>query len=122
MNNALQDFLKLAANEDRFRMLILLFQEDLCVCHMSGILKLCQPTVSKNLAKFRDTKFVETKQRGKYIYYSFNSRDLRVVSFLQDVVDNLEEYPQLNADSKGLSYKDRYLVSCNSNCQSTKKK
>jgi len=122
VQNSLQIFLKLAANEDRFRMLVLLFQEDLCVCHMSGILKLSQPTVSKNLAKFRDTQFVSTEQRGKYIYYSFHSEDLRVCALLQDVVAHKEAYPQLDRDSKGLVKKDQYLVSChNKSTQCSKK-
>lgn len=121
MQNSLQVFLKLAANEDRFRMLVLLFQEDLCVCHMSGILKLSQPTVSKNLAKLRDTQFVETEQRGKYVYYSFCSQDQCVTSLLQNVVAHKKDYPQLEKDSKGLALKDQYLVSCHNNATSCQK-
>ncbi|MGH4037278.1 MAG: ArsR/SmtB family transcription factor [Sphaerochaeta sp.] len=110
--NRLNDFLKLAANEDRFRMLVLLFQENLCVCHISGILEMSQPTASKNLAKFRDTKFVETRQEGKYIYYSFKSDDERVDNFLSDVVKNVDNYPKLKEDKSKLANKDIYMVSC----------
>lgn len=110
--NRLQEFLKIASNEDRFRMLLLLFQDKLCVCHMSGILNLSQPTVSKNLAKFRDTKFVETEKDGKYIYYSFNCEDECVNRFLTDVVKNLNNYPKFKKDSEKLVDKDQYLSLC----------
>ena len=110
--NRLNEFLKLAANEDRFRMIALLYQEDLCVCHISGILGMSQPTASKNLAKFRDTKFVETKQEGKYIFYSFKADDERIENFLSDVVKNLKDYPFLYEDSIKLSSKEDYMDVC----------
>jgi ArsR family transcriptional regulator len=110
--NKLQEFLKLAANEDRFRMLLLLFQDKLCVCHMSGILNLSQPTVSKNLAKFRDTKFVESEKDGKYIYYSFSCDDDCVNNFLADIVKSRDNYPLFSEDSKKLIDKDQYLSFC----------
>lgn len=110
--NRLQEFLKIVSNEDRFRMILLLFQDSLCVCHMSGILDLSQPTVSKNLSKFRDTKFVDTKKDGKYIYYSFSCDDECVKRFLSDIVKNLDDYPTLKDDSDKLINKDQYLRLC----------
>jgi ArsR family transcriptional regulator len=110
--NLLNDFLKLSGNEDRFRMIVLLYQEKLCVCHLSGILGLSQPTVSKNLAKFRDTKFVETHQEGKYIFYSFKADDKSVNIFLESVVKDIDAYPQLKDDSSKLVVKDQYMSSC----------
>jgi ArsR family transcriptional regulator len=110
--NTLNDFLKLSGNEDRFRMIVLLYQEKLCVCHLSGILELSQPTVSKNLAKFRDTKFVETHQDGKYIFYQFKADDKNINTFLESVVNDIDVYPQLNEDSLKLAVKDQYMNSC----------
>lgn len=111
----LNDFLKLSGNEDRFRMIFLLYQEKLCVCHLSGILGISQPTASKNLAKFRDTKFVETYQEGKYIYYSFKTDDKSVNTFLETVLRNIDDYPQLKEDSSKLLKKDQYIRSCSCN-------
>jgi ArsR family transcriptional regulator len=110
--NCLNDFLKLTANEDRFRMIVLLYQEKLCVCHLTEILGLSQPTVSKNLARFRDTKCVESYQDGKYIYYSLKANDPCVKTFLESVVNNIDNYPQLKEDSIKLAVKDEITNIC----------
>ncbi|MGD6729936.1 MAG: ArsR/SmtB family transcription factor [Pleomorphochaeta sp.] len=112
--NCLNDFLKLAANEDRFRMIVLLFQEKLCVCQLTEILNLSQPTVSKNLAKFRDTKCVDSYQSGKYIYYGLKANDISVNSFLESILQNIDNYPRLKEDSIRLAKKDTFITVCNS--------
>ncbi|MGD1821795.1 MAG: ArsR/SmtB family transcription factor [Pleomorphochaeta sp.] len=108
----LNEFLKLASNEDRFRMIVLLYQEELCVCHITGILGLSQPTVSKNITKFRDTKFVESRHDGKFIYYSFKPKEDQIANFLSNIVKNINNYPSLMSDSIKLANKDNYMVSC----------
>lgn len=113
--NTLNEFLRLSGNEDRFRMIVLLYQEKLCVCHLSGILKLSQPTVSKNLAKLRDTRFVQTYKEGKYIYYSFVCEDKNINIFLESVVNNIDDYPKLKEDSLKLSYKEQFKNNCKCN-------
>lgn len=112
--NCLNDFLKLTGNEDRFRMIVLLYQEKLCVCHLTGILGLSQPTVSKNLARFRDTKCVESYQDGKFIFYSLKAKDVSVNAFLESVVNHIDNYPQLKEDSIKLASKDQFIKVCSS--------
>ena len=41
---------KLLSDETRLRLLILLYQEPLCVCELVGILNVPQPRISKNLS------------------------------------------------------------------------
>ncbi len=115
--DCLNDFLKLAANEDRFRMIVLLFQESLCVCQLTEVLGLSQPTVSKNLARFRDIKCVESYQNGKYIYYSLKAKDISVNTFLESVVKNIDNYPQLKADKIKLTKKETFITICNGDCK-----
>ena len=52
--NQLTSIFKLLSDETRLRMMVLLFQQDLCVCEISGILEVPQSRVSKNLSKLRD--------------------------------------------------------------------
>jgi len=113
MYNSLREFLKLSANEDRFRIMFLLFQADLCVCQLSHILKLSQPTVSKNLSKLRDTHFVDATRDGKFTFYSFKTEDISVNVFLEDIIKHLENYPKLRRDSQGLVKKDECLICIN---------
>lgn len=108
----LSEFFKLAADENRLRILILLAQEELCVCEICGILNLSQPKVSKHLSKLRDMKFVVDERKEKYIFYSLNLNDEVVTRFIENIVDHIDDYPQLSEDCKRLVYKDMFLGQC----------
>jgi len=112
MDSLLYDFFKLAANKDRFRIMFLLFQSDLCVCQLTKILNLTQPTVSKNLSKLRDTRFVYTKRVGKFTYYIFKTDNICVKDFFNNLVQHLNDYPDLMIDQKGLIKKEKHLTCC----------
>jgi ArsR family transcriptional regulator len=46
---------KILSDETRLRAVMLLAQQELCVCQLSGIMDVSQPKVSQILAKLRDT-------------------------------------------------------------------
>ncbi|NCC79781.1 MAG: ArsR family transcriptional regulator, partial [Clostridia bacterium] len=50
MNDLLNIF-KTLSDETRLRIVMLLHHDELCVCEMSGILDVSQPTISKGLSK-----------------------------------------------------------------------
>ncbi len=106
------DFFKIASDETRLRIIILLAQEDLYVCQISGILNLSQPKVSKHLSKLRDMKFVVDERKEKYILYSLKLEDDAIKSLIENIVDNVDKYPKLSRDSKNLTDKQIYLSQC----------
>lgn len=108
----LNDFFKLASDDTRFRIMVLLMQRDLYVCQICGIMKLSQPKVSKHLTKLRNTKFVTTEQNGKYITYKLSIKDPRILSFMNSVLNNCEEYPIIKDDCEKLKFADLYLSCC----------
>lgn len=108
------DFFKIASDETRLRIIILLAQEDLYVCQISGILNLSQPKVSKHLSKLRDMKFVVDERKEKYILYSLKLEDNAIKSLIENIVDNVNKYPQLSRDNKNLVNKEIYLSQCGS--------
>ena len=57
-------------DETRLRILHLLSQQPLCVCHFQEILKATQVKISKHLAYLRAHRLVETKREGTWIIYS----------------------------------------------------
>lgn len=107
MNN-LTDFFKILSDETRLRLLILLYQEDLCVCEMCGILELSQPKVSKHLAKLKDKNFVTIERKEQYIFYSLAVEDEVFKTLLKDLTGNLDKYPQLLADCERRKDKAQY--------------
>lgn len=108
----LTDFFKLASDETRLRIIILLAQKELAVCEICGILKLTQPKVSKHLGKLRDMNFVVDTRKEKFIYYSLNLKDDTIRAFVNRIVDRLDLYPQLKEDSIDLKDKEVYLSQC----------
>lgn len=108
----LTDFFKLAADETRLRIILLLAQERLCVCQICGILGLPQPNVSKHLAKLRAMRFVTNERKEKYIYYSLNIKDETIKNLLENIVARKDDYWQVREDAKKLANKEDYLSSC----------
>ena len=108
MTNFTQIF-KILSDDTRLRLLALLKQSDLCVCEISGILKVPQPKVSKNLAKLRDLNLVEDNRKEKYVYYSLN-KDAQFLIQMLDIIT--AESPQIQLDLERMKDKDKYLNQC----------
>lgn len=114
--NQLINTYKLLSDETRLRMLALLYQEELCVCELSGILEVPQPRISQNLSKFRDMNLVIDVRKEKYIYYSLKNENKILMTILKNIINDIDSYPKLIADRNGLSDKDKYLSQCGNKC------
>jgi len=105
-------FFNLASDQTRLRLIILLSQDELCVCQLCGILNLSQPKVSKHLAKLRAAKYVKTNQKGKFIFYSLNIKNTIITNMIKDIFLHIDEYPYLKEDNSRLAKKDTFLTIC----------
>ena len=57
------------ADPTRLRILNLLRQDELCVCHLIDVLGLPQSTVSRHLAYLRRARLVDTWEEGTWNHY-----------------------------------------------------
>lgn len=89
---------KLLSDETRLRIVVLLVQNELCVCELSYILNVPQPNISKNLTKLKELNLVTMQRKDKFIYYQLKNDNIMLTHILKDVLDNLENYPQLVID------------------------
>ena len=78
----------MVADPVRLRILGLLGQESLCVCHLQQELDLGQTLVSHHLLALRRAGLVATEPAGRYTYYRLRPGALDVV---RDVVDGLAQ-------------------------------
>jgi DNA-binding transcriptional ArsR family regulator len=62
--------LKVLANEDRLLILCQLTQGERNVGEIESLVSVSQPTLSQQLTVLRDEGIVNTRRKGKYIYYS----------------------------------------------------
>lgn len=110
--NELTSIFKLLSDENRLRMILLLYQEELCVCQLSGILNLPQPRISQNLSKLRDLQLVRDERKEKFVYYTLKTDNTVLSEILKDIVSHIDSYPQLLEDRRRLSGREGYLNSC----------
>ena len=57
------------ADPTRLRILSLLGDEEICVCHMHASLDVPQPTASRHLAYLRNAGLVEARRDGVWMHY-----------------------------------------------------
>ena len=79
----LENLFKALADKTRLRILALLGNNEVCVCHIHDSLGLPQPTVSRHLAYLRKSGLVATRRDGVWMHYQV-SRSLSPV--IQGVV------------------------------------
>ena len=114
--NQLTNIFKLLSDETRLRIIVLLYQQDLCVCELGGILEVSQPKISKNLSKLRDMNLVLDERREKFVFYSLKTENAVLVNTLKYIIEQFESYPQLVIDQSRLADKEKYLKQCCVNC------
>lgn len=61
--------LRALGDENRLRMIVLLSEGALCVCHIADALSLSQPNASQHLSVLKNAGLVEGERRGSWIYY-----------------------------------------------------
>lgn len=63
-------FLKNLADDTRLKILLLLLQEEeLCVCEFTQALMLSQPKISRHIAQLRQHNILQDRREGKWVYY-----------------------------------------------------
>ena len=66
---------KALADDTRLRIVALLSQGALCVCHLEEALGLSQPNVSRQLGILRAAGVVEDRREGNWVYYRLLAQD-----------------------------------------------
>jgi ArsR family transcriptional regulator len=97
----LENVFKALADKTRLRVLALLGNNEVCVCHIHDSLGLPQPTVSRHLAYLRKSGLVAARRDGVWMHYQV-SRALSplVQGIVGAAVDALQRVPATNQDRK----------------------
>jgi len=97
----LESLFKALADKTRLRILALLGNNEVCVCHIHDSLGLPQPTVSRHLAYLRKSGLVATRRDGVWMHYQV-SRSLSPVirGVVTAAVDAVQQLPATTQDRK----------------------
>ena len=97
----LETLFKALADKTRLRILALLGNNEVCVCHIHDSLGLPQPTVSRHLAYLRRAALVDTRRDGVWMHYQVaRSLDPDVQKVLRTAVDAVTRIPATAQDRK----------------------
>ena len=97
----LESVFRALADKTRLRILALLGNNEVCVCHLHDSLGLPQPTVSRHLAYLRKSGLVAARRDGVWMHYQV-SRSLSPVvqSVVAATVGALQQLPATTEDRK----------------------
>ena len=97
----LESLFKALADKTRLRILALLGDNEVCVCHLHDSLGLPQPTVSRHLAYLRRSGLVAARRDGVWMHYQV-SRALSPVmkGVVAAAVDALQQLPATTQDRR----------------------
>jgi ArsR family transcriptional regulator, arsenate/arsenite/antimonite-responsive transcriptional repressor len=97
----LENLFKALADRTRLRILALLGNNEVCVCHIHDSLGLPQPTVSRHLAYLRKSGLVAARRDGVWMHYQL-SRSLSpaVQGVVAATVNALQQMPGMAQDRK----------------------
>jgi ArsR family transcriptional regulator len=97
----LEALFKALADKTRLRILALLGNNEVCVCHIHDSLGLPQPTVSRHLAYLRRARLVDARRDGVWMHYRVTrSLDPNVQTVLRAAVDAVTSTPATAQDRK----------------------
>ena len=97
----LEQVLKALADRTRLRILALLGNNEVCVCHIHDSLGLPQPTISRHLAYLRRAGLVATRRDGVWMHYQVSrSLDPAVREVVAAAVDALNRTPMTKEDRR----------------------
>jgi ArsR family transcriptional regulator len=82
--DSLETLFKALADRTRLRILGLLLDGEVCVCHIHESLGLPQPKISRHLAYLRRTGLVEARKGGLWVHYRLARMDDPVMQALVD--------------------------------------
>ena len=97
----LEGLFKALADKTRLRILALLGNNEVCVCHIHDSLGVPQPTVSRHLAYLRRSGLVDARRDGVWMHYQLSkSLDPRMQAVIDAAVAALGQVPTTTQDRK----------------------
>lgn len=107
--------LKALSEPIRLRLLLLLQDQEACVCELMGVFEMAQSKLSHHLITLRDAGLLQDDKRGKWNYYRTNSRALTGLNreLLSVLSRNLNNDRTIERDRKTLEkVRERMNICC----------
>jgi len=101
--DTLLDLFAALADSTRLRIVGLLLQGEVCVCHIHETLRIPQPKASRHLAYLRRAGLVTWDKRGLWVHYRLTEpRDAQARAMLATARDVIASLPVVQRDAERL--------------------
>jgi len=104
-----EKFIKALGDDKRLRILKMLEKKNLCVCEITTILGLRQPTVSKHLKKLKDAGLIEEAHNGFFTEYRLAHAGLFDIVW-RLLAEKLENADEVIEDARKMNRVNRYEI------------
>lgn len=108
----LTKIIKALSDENRIRITCLLkYKRDLCVCEITEIIGLAQPTISSHLKLLENAGLIESYKNGLWVNYNINS-SLNSLSteFIEMIYKTLKNDKQIKIDEEKVKNINRNVI------------
>ena len=92
------DFFKVMSDSTRMRIMAVLEQGELCVCHLSEVLGMTKSAVSHQLKVLKDANLVKCRRDGKNVYYALKDDHVKII--LEMGIAHIKERSENEEESK----------------------
>lgn len=75
--NDLAELFKVFGDTTRVRILCVLFESEMCVNDIAGLLGMTQSAISHQLSVLKSSKLVKSRKAGKSVYYSLDDDHIK---------------------------------------------
>ena len=92
--------LKAVADKNRIRIIKMLEKKKMCVCELSAVLEITQPSVSKHLSILNHAGIIKGERNGQWVDYSLCTEKInKYSSVIQDTIKSwLNDDPVIEND------------------------
>ena len=99
------------SDKNRLRILKLLEQKPLCVCELTHVLGIRQPSVSRHLRKLKETGLIDSQQDGLWSEYFINRKGDEYTRMLLGLLSGwINNDPVIMEDSKKVKQACREIL------------
>ena len=102
------------ADQNRLRLLNLIKDGELCVCHLQHVLQTNQPRISRHLAYLKKAGLVGARREGKWIYYHLKKPENGLARILAGTLACLRSEQRIKNDAQRLKqaccFPERYGI------------
>ena len=104
--------IKALSDENRIRIVCLLkYKRDLCVCEITEIIGLAQPTISSHLKLLENAGLIESYKNGLWVNYNIGSSlDSFSAEFIETLYKNLKNDKQIKIDKEKVKNINRDMI------------